>query len=137
MNALAGLASLGGALYLAARTKGIGSPLEDQPSPRRTNRFSKSSDAHAEQALFFFRLAQSAIIRAKAAATADNCHQTELMLRAANEAVRKMEANTMALPSGEKRQQLEKAQEELKRAMIGIKPLHRRACVATLVQKVS
>ena len=97
MNALAGFSSIFAALYLAARFKGLGAPLEEQPIPESA--LEAPATQHLQDARTFARAASSAVLNARDAVIRRDCRKTHTLLQAADAALVNMAAHAHHLPA--------------------------------------
>jgi hypothetical protein len=106
MSALAGIGSLAAALYLAARVRGLGPPLEDQPRAL-SQALSASTQTHSEQAETFLRLSHGIIGRAQFAVLTGSCREAHRLLVAAKEALAHASAHISSLERSSMRRSLQ------------------------------
>jgi hypothetical protein len=135
MNALAGLTSIAGALYLAARHHGLGKPVESQPQEEPASRFSEAAEVHETRAFLFLKTAQSAVGRASVAVALGDCRKGQVLLMAAQAAISQLKAHALSLPKGEQRRSLSLARKDIESEFLRVSILHRERCVVPSVRQ--
>jgi hypothetical protein len=132
MNALAGIGSILGAIYLAARYKGLGPPTEELEDPEPVKRFSEAADIHEERALIFLTALHSAIGQAEVAVANDDCRRVHVLIQASEAALANLMAHAARLPSGLRRSELLSQADSLKKQLFHLTTFHRLRCVVSV-----
>jgi hypothetical protein len=132
VNVLAGIGSIAAALYFAARHRGLGRPLEEQPySPVERPRIIEESE---DSALIFLKTAQSAVVRASIAIELDDCRAARVLLLAAQAAISQVRAHSYAMPSGEHRSRIDLVRGDIEGEIRRVRALYREKCVSLLAR---
>lgn len=130
MNALAGIGSIAAALYFAARHRGLGKPLEEQPYSPASRPLTVAEESE-DRAAIFLKAAQSALARSAIAAELGDCRAARVLLLAAQAAIAQVRAQSFGIPSGEQRSRLEGSRREVESEFLRVQALYREKCVSS------
>jgi hypothetical protein len=126
MNPLAGLSALAGALYLAARVRGLGRPLEDQHTEPK---LSGVQEEHQTNADTFVTMAVSLVERARFQAMTNDCARARKFLDGAHASISNAQAHLGAMPHTAKRVALSRTLEAAKDDFYRVQRLVEEKCI--------
>lgn len=108
MNPLAGFSALAGALYLAARVRGLGKPLEEQ---RTEPKLSGVQEEHQTNADTFIKVASGLVERARFQAMTNDCGRARKFLTGAQAAITNAQAHLGSMPHTSSRETMKRSLE--------------------------